>query len=462
MRPIQLTNTLGRRKALFTPIVKNEIKIYTCGPTVYDRASIGNFRSYVFADVLRRMFEVNGYNVTQVINITDVGHLVGDGDEGEDKLEKGARREGKTAWDVAAEYTKLFLADMQRLNIKTPHVMPKATDHIVEQIEMIRAMEAKGFTYKISDGVYFDTSKLADYGKLSGQKTEEKEEGARIGVNKEKRHPADFALWKFSPGDGKRHMEWVSPWGKGFPGWHIECSAMSEKYLGLPFDIHTGGVDHIAVHHENEIAQASAARGVIEANWWLHNEFLQIDGGKMSKSLGNTYSLDDLKAKGISAMAFRYFILGAHYRTPLNFTWESVGAAQNALNKLIDLARGWDKPEQVDQKTVEKFFDHLNDDLDTPGCLATLWDLVNDKNIPSSTKAATVLEFDKVFGLMLNDVVARPLQIPEQVQKLLAEREEVRKAKNWQRSDEIRDEIAKLGFVVEDTSEGARVRIINA
>lgn len=458
MQSISLFNTLGRQKEVLKTIKEGEVGLYVCGPTVYDRASIGNLRAYVFADTLRRLLEKTGYKVTHVMNITDVGHLVSDADEGEDKLEKGARREGKTAWEVAEAYTQLFVNDMKRLNILSPHVMPKATDHIAEQIAMIQAMEEKSFTYQITDGVYFDTSKLPSYGRLSGQKTEEKEEGARIGVNEEKRNAADFALWKFSPKDEVRHMEWESPWGKGFPGWHIECSAMSEKYLGIPFDIHTGGIDHIAVHHENEIAQAEAARDVLEANYWMHCEFLLIDGGKMSKSLGNTYSLDDLASKGFSAMAYRLFVLGAHYKSQLNFTWEAVQASQNALNKLVDTVRMWDKPTEIDQKYVEEFMTHIANDLDTAGGLALLWKLVGDEQLPSGVKAATLLAFDEVFGLALEDVVARPIKVSAEAQTLLDERVRVRLAKDFKRSDDLRDELAKLGYIVEDTAEGQRVR----
>lgn len=458
MANITLFNSLGRDKQVFQSLKEHHVGLYACGPTVYDRASIGNFRSFIFADVLRRILEQSGYTVTHVMNITDVGHLVGDTDDGEDKLEKGARREGKTAWEVADMYTQLFVTDMKRVNVLTPHVMPKATDHIAEQIAMVQAMEDKGFTYTIADGVYFDTSKLPDYGKLSGQKTSDKAEGARIGVNAHKRNAADFALWKFSPPDEVRHMEWESPWGKGFPGWHIECSAMAEKYLGLPFDIHTGGIDHIAVHHENEIAQAEAARGVLEANYWLHNEFLLIDGGKMSKSLNNTYSLDDLEAKGISPLAFRYFLLGAHYKTPLNFTWEAAQGAQNALNKLIDAVRLWDKPTELDQALVAEFMQHVHNDLDTAGALASLWKLVGDDTLPSSVKAATLLTFDEVLGLALEDVVARPLKISTEVQALLDQREQARLAKDFAKSDSLRDQIAQLGFKVEDTPDGQRLR----
>ncbi len=458
MPELKLFNTLTRSSQVFEPIVNQRVGLYACGPTVYDRASIGNLRAYVGVDILRRLLEQLGYKVNHVMNITDVGHLVGDMDMGEDKMEVAVKREQKTAWQIAEEYTKLFVDDIAKLNILAPETMPKATDHIAEQISMIQAIEAKGFTYKTSDGIYFDTAKLPTYGKLSRQKAEDKQAGARVEVNDEKHSPSDFALWKFSPEGEQRQMEWESPWGKGFPGWHIECSSMSEKYLGLPFDIHTGGIDHIAVHHENEIAQAQAARGVIEANFWLHNEFLLVDGGKMSKSLGNTYSLDDLEAKGISPLAFRYFILGAHYRSPLNFTWESAQAAQNALNNLIDVVRTWDKPTSSDKTLVSKFMSTVADDLDTPGALALLWKVVGDEGVASSVKAATVLEFDKVLGLKLADNVSRPLIIPTEVQALLDARMYAREAKDFAKSDELRDKIANLGFIVEDGQNGQSLR----
>lgn len=458
IRMISLYNTLTRSKDAFVPLKPGAAGIYVCGPTVYDRASIGNLRSYVFADTLRRLFEAESYKVTHVMNITDVGHLVGDGDEGEDKLEKGSRREGKTAWDIAKQYTDLFVADLGKLNIELPHVMPRATDHIAEQIAMIQTIEEKGLAYRISDGIYFDTAKLPSYGRLSRQSLAEKEEGARVGVNEEKRSASDFALWKFSPEGEKRQMEWESPWGVGFPGWHIECSAMSEKYLGVPFDIHTGGIDHIAVHHENELAQTDAARGCLEANVWMHNEFLLVDGGKMSKSLGNTYSLDELAEKGISARAFRLFLLGAHYRTNMNFTFEAAQASQNAINTLIDAVREWAKPLEADEASMTAFMDCVRDDLNTPAALAIFWGVVHNETMPPGIKSATVLKMDEVLGLALEDVVARPIKITDEAQKLLDERARARLAKEWKKSDEIRDALAEMGYVVEDTGGGQRVR----
>ncbi len=454
---IHLFNTLGRKKQAFAPLIPGKVGIYSCGPTVYDFASIGNFRSFLFADVLRRMFEKNGFAVTQVMNITDVGHLVSDADDGEDKLEKGAKREGKSAWDVAAEYTKAFVEDSQKLNIEVPHVSPKATDHIAEQIAFIQDIEKNGFTYVTADGVYFDTSKLEHYGQLSGQSLEEKEGGSRVAIG-DKKHATDFALWKFSPAGETRQMEWESPWGKGFPGWHIECSAMSEKYLGLPFDIHTGGIDHIAVHHENEIAQTLAARNCLEANFWMHNEFLQIDGGKMSKSLNNTYTVGDLEEHKIHPLSFRLFILGAHYRTPQNFTWEAVGASHAALGNIRNAVRDLPKPSEVDEESMTSFMERVNDDLDTPGALAMFYGVLNHASMERSVKSATLLAMDAVFGLALEDVVARPLTIPSVVEKLVADRETARSNKDWKRSDELRDEIATLGFIAEDTADGQKLR----
>jgi cysteinyl-tRNA synthetase len=462
---ISLYNTLNRSKDPFTPLKPDAVGIYACGPTVYYRASIGNMRSYVFADTLRRLFEIDGYKVTQVMNITDVGHLTGDNEgdanSGEDRLEKAARREGRSAWDVAKAYTDLFVQDLGKLNIQLPHVMPRATDHIAEQIAMIQAIEAKGLAYRISDGIYFDTAQLPSYGQLSRQPLEEKEEGARVGVNAEKKNATDFALWKFSPAGEKRQMEWDSPWGVGFPGWHVECSAMSEKYLGVPFDIHTGGIDHIPVHHENELAQIEAARGCLEANVWMHNAFLLVDGGRMGKSLGNAYSLDDLGEHGISPSAFRLFLLGAHYRSPLNFTFDAALASQNAINGLIDAAREWAKPLEADEPSMTAFVDRIRDDLDTPAALAVFWGVVHNEQMPPGVKSATVLKMDEVLGLALEDVVARPVKISDEAQKLLDERARARAAKEWGKSDEIRDALAALGYVVEDTGSGQRVREVH-
>ncbi|MFH1712459.1 MAG: cysteine--tRNA ligase [Patescibacteria group bacterium] len=456
---IKLTNTLTRKKEVFEPIHTGKVSLYSCGPTVYRKVSIGNLRTYIFTDILRRVLEFNGYEVKHVMNITDVGHLTDDADEGEDKMILAMREEGKDAFEIADYYTRLFLKDVERLNLLEPTIMPKATEHIEQQIEYIKDLEAKGFTYQTSDGIYFDTSLLKDYGKLLGQKAEEKEEGARVEKNLEKKNPTDFALWKFSPKGEKRQMEWESPWGTGFPGWHIECSAMSEEYLDTPFDIHTGGIDLAPVHHTNEIAQTQGARGHDPVNFWMHGEFLMVDGGKMSKSLKNTYTIDDLIEKDFDPLSFRYFTLGAHYSTPLNFTWKALEAAQNALFKLYDAARGWQTPTEADQEEVEKFQEKVSEDLDMPGAVAELWRVVNNEEMTSAVKAATVLKFDQVLGLRLDEYVAQPLEIPQDVLKMLDDRRSAREIRDFERSDELRDEIAEKGFLVEDTPEGQRVRI---
>lgn len=454
---IKLYNTLTRREEEFKPIKKGSVGLYSCGPTVYNFAHIGNLRSFLFSDVLRRVLELNGLKVKEIMNITDVGHLTDDADAGEDKMLVAMKREGKSAWDIAKFYTDAFMKDIALLNIEPATEYPRATDHIDEQIAMIKKLEENGFTYQIMDGVYFDTSKLSDYGRLSGQKSEEKQAGARVEMG-EKKHPTDFALWKFSTDEAHRQMEWDSPWGKGFPGWHIECSAMSAKYLGIPFDIHTGGVDHIAVHHENELAQTEGATGKLEANVWMHNEFLTVDNGKMSKSLGNVYTLRDIIDRGFDPLVFRYLCLGAHYRSKLNFTWESMTAAQNALRKLYAIARELDKPKGACKEAEASFLEALDHDLNTSQALAVLWKMLDDPSLLSANKAATLLKMDEVLGLNLAEYVAKPIEIPAEVTKLADEREEARKAKDWKRSDELRDEIAKQGFVVEDKPEGPVIR----
>ncbi|MDP2631251.1 MAG: cysteine--tRNA ligase [Candidatus Uhrbacteria bacterium] len=455
---VSLYNTLNRTKEEFKPIHRGKVGLYACGPTVYQNATIGNFRTFLMTDVLRRTLEFNGYEVRHVMNITDVGHLTDDGDEGEDKMMVTMRKEGKSAWDIAEFYTKRFLKDMERLNIVRPTVMPKATEHISEQIELIKLLEEKGFTYRTSDGVYFETSKFEAYGKFSGQNLEEKEAGTRVEANPEKHNPSDFALWKYSKPEEKRQMEWDSPWGVGFPGWHIECSAMSEKYLDSPFDIHTGGIDLKPVHHENEIAQTTAAHGNALANYWLHGEFLLIDNGKMSKSLGNVYIVEDLILKGFEALAYRYFSFTAHYRTKLNFTWEALEAAQNALNNLRDVVRDWDEPTDFDKDAIQRFLLKLNDDLDMPGAIAEVWGLVNDESIESSIKSATILKIDEVLGFNLIDYVSKPVKVSDKIRKLLEDRKVARENKDWNASDVLRDQIADAGYMVEDTSSGQKVR----
>lgn len=454
---LKLFNTLTRQLEEFKPLEQGKVRMYTCGPTVYWAATIGNFRAYVFDDILQRVLELNGFKVRRVMNITDVGHLVSDEDTGDDKMEKGAARENLTVWQVADKYQKLFLEDSAKLNILIPEkpFLCRATDHIPEQIELVKILMDKGFAYKISDGIYFDTSRFPDYGKLSGQKSEDKEEGARVEINAEKRNKTDFALWKFSPKDSKRQMEWDSPWGVGFPGWHAECSAMAHKYLGQPFDIHCGGVDHIPVHHENEIAQSEAAYGVKLADYWLHNDFLTVDGQKVSKSLGNVYTVSDLQAKGFDPLALRYFYLQAHYRQTENFTLEALQAAQNALRKLWNQSRDLDQPGSVLTDIETDFLSALNDDLNTPRALAVVWKLM-DGDYASADKAATLLMMDKVLGLSLDKFVAKKVEIPAEIQELLDRRQAAREQKDWAGSDEVRQAIEKSGWTVEDTKMGQK------
>ncbi|MBU1032316.1 cysteine--tRNA ligase [Patescibacteria group bacterium] len=457
---LKIYNTASRKLETIEPIKKGKIGFYACGPTVYQRAHIGNFRTYIMEDVLRRLLEHHGLKVYHVMNITDVGHLTDDADQGEDKLEKAARKTGKTAWDISHEITDLFLQDMKRLNIEKPNSLPRATDNIDVQIALIERLEKKGYTYKISDGIYFDTSKFKRYGKFSGQSLESKKAGARVKVG-DKKNPTDFALWKFSPKKGKRQMEWKSPWGVGFPGWHIECSAMSRKELGQPFDIHAGGVDHVPVHHENEIAQSEAAYGSKLAKYWIHHDHLLVDGGKMSKSLKNDYSLDDVEKKGLDPLVYRYFILGAHYRQKQNFTWKALGAAQSALNKLRMTVRDWDKPklEAGSLKLEGEFFAALDDDLNASKALAVLWKLV-DSDATTSKKSATILKMDEVLGLGLDKYVAKPVKIPKDIQALLDKRAQARKEKNFKKSDKLRDQLSKKGWIVEDTKEGQKAVLV--
>ncbi len=448
--------------------------MYSCGPTVYGPPHIGNLRAYIFADILRRSLEFLDYEVTQVVNITDVGHLTTDSDAGEDKMEKGARASNKTVWEVAKFYEEQFVTALDALNIKRPTHLPRATEHITEQIKLIQKLTEKGFTYETSDGIYFDTSKFPNYGKLSGQKLEDKEAGARVAVKSEKKHPADFALWKFCVGENADHvMRWTNPGGtgEGFPGWHIECSAMSSEYLGETFDIHTGGIDHVPVHHENEIAQSEAANSKPLVKYWLHNEFLTVDGGRMGKSLGNLYTLKDLRAKGFSPLAFRYLCLGTHYRNKLNFTWEALAGAANALKKLHTVFQEISKnchPERSEPASaaegsleIKKFSAAISDDLNTPQALAIVWEVVKDESLPRSARAETLAKFDKILGLQLDQPIKESKVEPTAKQvKLLAEREKARQNKDFKRSDEIRAEFEKMGLEIEDTADGQVVKKI--
>lgn len=455
----KLYNTLSKRIEDFQSLDGKTVRLYTCGPTVYNYAHIGNLRSYIFADVLRRSLEYSDFSVKHGMNITDVGHLVGDGDVGEDKMEVGAAREGKHPLEVAKFYETKFLADVKELNILSPHQLLRATDTIAEQIEIIKRLEEKGFTYKDESAIYFDTSKLPDYGKLSGQKLSEKKVGVReeVVVDSNKRNPQDFVLWFFLTGRYKNHiLHWASPWGEGFPGWHIECSAISRKILGQPFDIHTGGVDHIGTHHTNEIAQSEAAFDSPLAKIWMHNEFLLIDGGRMGKSEGNAYNLDLLKEKGFAPLDYRYLVLTAHYRTQLNFTWDSLQGAHTALNKLYDFARTAEPSSHRASEYEQRFAAAIANDLDTPKALAVIWEMIGDQKYSAEDKMTSLLKFDKVLGLRLDQ--PPQLIIPDEVKRLVDQREKARQAKDFAESDKLRQQISDLGYEVEDTSSGPKVK----
>ncbi len=457
---IKLYNTLSRKKEELRTINKGEVGLYSCGPTVYSYAHIGNLRAYIFVDILRRTLEYNGYRVKHVMNITDVGHLTSDSDTGEDKMEVAKQREGKNAWEIAKFYENAFMSDIKKLNIEKPNVKCRATEHIKEQIELVKKIEKNGYAYRIDDGIYFDTSKLKNYGKLARLKLKDLMAGARIEVVEGKKNPTDFALWKFSPKDRQRDMEWDSPWGVGFPGWHIECSAMSMKYLGTNFDMHTGGVDHITVHHTNEIAQSVAANNVEPVNYWLHNEHLILKEGKMSKSSGETLILNTLINKGYDPLDFRYLLLTAKYRTQISFSWESLENSKKTMSRLrnIILEIKTKKTSTVNKTYREKFLKAVNDDLDTPKALALMWVMLRDEKVPNEEKYSTILDFDNVLGLRLKEIREEKEEIPKDVVLLVNEREKARLEKNWSLSDELRDKIRSLGYILDDTPEGTRVR----
>jgi cysteinyl-tRNA synthetase len=453
---LHLYDTYSRNLREFTPLQPPVVGLYTCGPTVYDYAHIGNLRTYVFEDTLRRVLEFNGYQVKHVANITDVGHLTSDADLGEDKMEAGSRRTGKSAWEIAELYTQAFKDDLRQLNVLEPTIWCRATEHIPEQIAFIQCIEAKGFTYRTSDGIYFDTSRLTDYGHLARLDIEGLQAGARIDMA-EKRNPTDFALWKFSPPGGRRQMEWDSPWGVGFPGWHIECSAMSAKYLGTFFDIHCGGEDHIPVHHTNEIAQTQACHGTNLANFWLHGYFLQFNQEKMAKSSGEFLRLQTLIDRGYDPLAYRYFCLNAHYRTKSNFTWESLDGAAKALDRLRAASYEWGPAGTLDEAYLDRFVAHINDDLNMPRALATTWELVRS-DLPPATKQATLAEFDRVLGLGLANWEPPQEVIPAEIMALVEQRQQARTAKHWPEADALRDQITAAGYEIEDTPQGPRVR----
>lgn len=452
---IKLYNTLSRKKENFVPINKNKAGLYVCGPTVYHFAHIGNLRSYLTWDILRRLLEFQGYKVKHVMNITDVGHLTDDGNDGEDKMEKGAIRENKSAHEIADFYTQAFMDNLKDLNILSPHIACKATEHIKEQIKLIKKLEKKGFTYETPDGIYFDTSRLSGYGKLACLKKDQLLGGIRVAVGG-KRNPTDFALWKFSPKLKKRQMEWDSPWGIGFPGWHIECSAMSQKYLGLPFDIHTGGIDHIPVHHTNEIAQLEAAEGVAPVSYWLHNEFLTLGDEKMAKSAGGFITLETLKENKINPLSYRYFILQTHYRKQLKFSYEALHSAENGLMHLYELVKKSTDKNIDDTKIIDNILSALNNDLDTPKALAILWQTIKKNKINKKT----ILKLDKLFGLQIKENIhTKELKIPKEISLLINARDTARINKNWSESDRLRNQLIDLGYEVTDTTKGTEVKL---
>ena len=461
-------NTLTRKKEEFHSIDENRVRMYSCGPTVYSYAHIGNFRTYIFMDTLRRVLKYNGYELKHVMNITDVGHLESDADEGEDKMEKAARKEKKDPYEIANFYTKIFLKDMEKLNIDKPEIITKATENISQMIDYVKEIIKNGYAYETSKGIYFDISKIDKYPVLSNRKLDDQIAGARVDVDPEKKNPYDFALWIKAP---ENHiMKWESPWGLSYPGWHLECSTMGRRFLGEEFDIHTGGVDHIPTHHENEIAQSKGATGKIPAHVWMHCEYLQVDGGKMSKSLGNTYTISQLEEKGISPLAFKLFCFTAHYRNKLNFTFEGAYGAQKALERLYDSyiknANGVDDvDEDIIKEYEERFLAYINDDMNMPGAMSVVWEIA--RNAKKSIKFADLLlKFDKVLGLDMKNAENYLLEfkheeseeLPEEIKALVEERKQARAEKNWAKSDEIRDRIISLGYSIKDTKDGIIVK----
>jgi cysteinyl-tRNA synthetase len=463
---LRLYNTRTRRKERFAPLEPGQVRMYTCGPTVYSAQHVGNLRSQLFADLLKRVFLMEGYCVTHVINVTDVGHLSSDADTGEDKMERASRETGLRAEQIAERFTQQWLRDRERVGCLPPEVLCRATEHIPQQVEMVRALEEKGYTYRIADGIYFDTSKFPRYAEFGRLRLDAQEGGMRIGDVEGKRHPADFALWKFPPPGTKRQQEWDSPWGRGFPGWHLECSAMSVEYLGRSFDVHTGGVDHIPVHHTNEIAQSECALDVHPwVRFWMHNEFLDFRGEKMSKSTGNVALLDDLVAAGIPARAYRYFFLQAHYRQQQAFTDEAIESAATGYDRLVGqaaelrAAAGDADPARL-ASLGERFRAALRDDLNAPRALAVAWEVVRQGDLEPAERWALLREFDAVLGLDLEQAMPRASvrESDPRIDALVAGREEARARRDFAEADRLRDELAAEGIAVDDTPQGPRWR----
>lgn len=454
---VKLYNSLSKKLETFKPINSGVVSMYSCGPTVYNYAHLGNFRAFAFADTVYRILTFNGYKVNFIMNLTDVGHLTDDADAGEDKLEKAAELEGKTSKEIADFYIKHFVMDYEKLNLEKPAKFTRATDYIAEQIDLVQTLERRGYTYKTSDGVYFDTSKFSSYGELSGLTNENTERDSRVEEKTEKKNQSDFALWKLSPPGVRRWQEWESPWGLGFPGWHVECSAMSMRELGPTIDIHTGGEDHKMIHHPNEIAQSECATGQKFVNYWLHAAFMQVDSSKMAKSSGNFYTIADVETKKINPIALRYFYMSAHYRSPLNFTWGALQSAENALKKMYSVIEGYkdDSSANLDKETLDKFLEAINDDLNMPKALAVVWDMLKS-DLNEGVKIATLLKFDEVLGFKLDRHVG--LEIPKDILNLAHIRNEYRKAAIWDKADVIRRKLEKAGYIIEDAGTSYTVR----
>ena len=448
---IYFKNTLSGQIEEFKPLIEGKVGMYNCGPTVYGKPHIGNLRAYVFADLIKNTLIYNGYTVHQVINITDVGHLISDNDEGEDKVEEQAKKEHLDARIITQKYTEDFIHALTKLNINTSTIeFPKASEHIQEQIDLIKQLELKGYTYTISDGVYFDTSKFPAYGKLGNIYIKGLQEGARVEANTEKKNGTDFALWKFSK--EKRQQEWESPWGTGFPGWHIECSAMANTYLGTTFDIHTGGIDHIPTHHQNEIAQSVCAHDAPLAQDWLHVNHITIDGKKISKSIGNTLYLEDLYVKNISPIAYKYWLYTSHYSTLSNFTIESAQAAQIGLHKIISFLQQIKTEGSINTVYKEKFTSYINYDLNTPKAIALIFDLLKDSSVSDEDKKSTILDFDTVLKLDFKNIKLDS-EIPKDIIELAKQRKSARERKDFNLADSIRKDIESKGYTIKDTDD---------
>lgn len=457
---IRLYNTASHKKEDFIPLQPSCVTMYCCGPTVYNFAHIGNLRTYIFEDLLARTLRLH-YPLKHVMNITDVGHLVSDADDGEDKMELGAAREGKSAWDIAKFYEEKFWQDYDALHCTRPTIISRATAHIAEMISLVKTLEEKGYTYRTSDGIYYDTSKFSRYDALVGHAhITGLRGGARVEMSDEKHTPTDFALWKFSPKGKKRQMEWDSPWGVGFPGWHVECSAMAMKYLGNTLDIHCGGIDHVTIHHTNEIAQSESATGQKYVNYWVHGEFLILRSGKMSKSGGTFVTVDVLKEKGYEPLAYRYLCLGAHYRTQLEFSYESLDSAAKSLKNLRTAVQQLGDARLATahvQAWKDKFTAAMEDDLNAPKALALVWEAVRSAELTPPEKREFVTFADTILSLDLLAPVARDEAVPPSVQALLDQRAAARNAKDWKKSDELRGAILQAGYVVKDTPQGQQL-----